>query len=885
MALRKFFGLVAIALALVATVSEARPIRGGSQPVAVGFNGGKSQVGVNFLQIANDFAFMNAVKGGQSWNYGDNSGFPDPTELDSNGYPIAGSSIFLSHSGVRTVFYIPTQTERPGNYVVTWDGISNIGFTFTHVITPTATFTGSVASGILTAGAPSGGTIQKGMILTGTGVSSGTIIGDQITGSAGQAGTYFVIGTTTAGSTSMSVNGGSTTGSSATGNRYVLTPGATAYRVDMGFSAATQTPSNLKFFHVDDEAEINAGEILGKKFRQNWAFLNAGVIRFGDWQYMNLNNSTTWATRKPVNYVFYDGQEYRASLWAGLTTNVGNAYTAPLTPSSWGGLVDKAIVTVRFNAADTTDAATLNVAGTGAIPVRNQWGSPTSASFNNRIGANAIGTLTYDATLGVWLKHGGTSSPAGLNNGVPPEVMLTVATKLGAHPYVTTPYLAGDPLTDYMPSLATYYRDNAPSWMIPRYEGTNETWNFAFFGSQYALNKSNAYWGAADVNQWYGKEISLLGQAISSVYSANRARYQVLAGVQTVFACGNSSCSVDGTASSNPRLTSANWIASGPSQAGYSNAAGVGEAYRWVTHVTMANYVQPSRAYKLQELKDGFAYSVTNAGNPTAQAVIVDDYVSTLGGAAAIYNNAYVTAAANFWYGWGQNNWGGSIKIPVAAYEGGYSPDYVPNNWTSPITGAAVTSGTTVDLTLATTENLRYNGGTALSGNPAVAGMSLSIASVGGMTQLNGNTYTVAAVSGNTVTLTIPSTAGFGAYTSGGTSTYVNSALYANTIRWAGKFSPQLATQTTAMYNGLAAIPLVFPSQFLLSGSSVTIDSRLSGNVGTGQVWGLWDQTVYSSPYSTAADSIRAFNTNWLLERDLDPASNDNDPMWLEKAA
>ena len=25
--------------------------------------------------------------------------------------------------------------------------------------------------------------------------------------------------------------------------------------------------------------------------------------------------------------------------------------------------------------------------------------------------------------------------------------------------------------------------------------------------------------------------------------------------------------------------------------------------------------------------------------------------------------------------------------------------------------------------------------------------------------------------------------------------------------------------------------------------------------------------------------------TNFLLKRDLDPASNDNDPMWLEKAA
>jgi hypothetical protein len=113
----------------------------------------------------------------------------------------------------------------------------------------------------------------------------------------------------------------------------------------------------------------------------------------------------------------------------------------------------------------------------------------------------------------------------------------------------------------------------------------------------------------------------------------------------------------------------------------------------------------------------------------------------------------------------------------------------------------------------------------------------------------------------------------------------VNSALYTNTLRWAGKFSPNLATQTTALYNSLAAIPVVFPSQFEFSATSVTTDSRLTGNIGTGQIWGLWDQTVYSTPYSTAVDAIRAFNTNFLLKRDLDPASNDNDPMWLEKAA
>lgn len=876
-----WFGVVALFLSAGV---DARP-RGVIAIPASGFNNGRSQIGVNFLQFSNDYAFMNAIKGAGSWVYVDNSAIPDPTELSTNGYPLTGANAF-SHGGVKTVFYVPLPAERPGNYGVAWDGISNVFAGMSNTVLPSATFTGSVTAGILTAGAPSA-TIQKGMQIA----TLGGIIGDQITGSAGAAGTYFVTGLTTAASQSMTITGGSKTGSLATGNRYVFS--TTDYAFSIGFTAATQTPSNLRVFHVDDEAELDVGQVLGKKFRTTWAYMNAGVIRFGDWQPMNINTQSTWATRKPVDYIFYEGTEYRLSMWAGTTTNVGDAYTAPLTPSSWGGLVDKATVLVKFNASAGSDSATLNVAGTGAITIKNWWGSATQVGDNTRPASGKFATLTYDLTLNAWLKNGGdaASGNQGLSNGVPPEAMLTIATKLGAHLYVTTPYLASDPLTDYMPSLATYLRDTAPAWMIPRFEGTNETWNSAagFYATRYGWNKAFAYWGVSnDQNNWYGKEISLLGQAISAVYSANRSRYQVLAGVWSSQACGNAACSVSATSGSDTRLTSALWISSGPSQSGYSNAAGVGEAYRWVTHVVMANYVTGTGYGTLQELRDGYAYVVTNAANPTAQDALAATYVDTLGGAAAPFNLNYVKAMAGHWYTWAQGSWGGSIDLPLTAYEGGYSPDYCfPGRcngatWTSPITGATVTSGTTVNLTLATTDNNRGS----IVGNPAVIGMLLSISGVGGMTQLNGNAYPVAAVAGSTVTITIPNTAGFGAYTSGGTSSYVNSALYVNTLRWASKFRPNLQTYMTQHYTDMAAVPIVFPAQFNLSGPSVNEDQRVSGGtIGDGQVWGLYDQGIYATPYSPAVESIRQFNLNFLMKRDLDPASNDNDPMWLEKMA
>jgi hypothetical protein len=845
------------------------------------FNGGKSQIGVNFLQISNDFAFMNAMKGAQNWTYSDNTGKPAPDELDADGYPVPGANCF-SHGGVYTIFYVPLQSERPGNYAATWSGQNTLRTGMSATVLPTATFTGSIAAGILTAGAPSGGTIQKGTSLTGTGVASGTVVGDQITGTAGESGTYFVTGTITASSTSMTVDGGSKTGTGT--NRFVFS--TTSYRFDIGFSAATTTPSDLKVFHVDDEAELNAGRILGKKFRQNWAYMNAGVIRFGDWQGMNTTSVTTWATRKPVSYVYYSGTDYRPSLYAGITTNVGDAYSAGAPPAGFT-LTDKATVIVKFNATASGNTPTLDVAGTGAIAIKDHFGDTIAFSVR-RPTANAVGTLIYDATLNAWIKQGGDTDrgDVGIGNGVPPETMLQVAVELGAHAYVTTPYLSIDPITDYMPSMAAYFRDNAPSWMIPRYEGPNEAWNSAssFYATRYGWNKAFAYWATSnDTHNWYGKAISLLGQAVSTVYSGNRSRYQVIAGVQTASGCANDACSSSATSVSNVRLTSALWISSGPSQSGYSNTAGVGEAYRWVTHVAMANYVTPVAYGTLQELRDGYAYVVTNAGNPSAQAALADTYVDTLSGAAAPFNLNYVKAAAQFWYAWAQNNWGGSINLPLTAYEGGYSPDYSQNEWTSPVTGA--TQANPCVLTLATTSGTR--GTISGGGNPAVIGMQISLASVGGMTQLNGNTYTVTAVAGNSVTINVDSSA-FSAFTSGGTATYVNAPLYTNTLRWASKFSSHLQTQMTQSYADMAAVPMVFPSQFNFSGPSINNDLRpSSGTIGAGggQVWGLWDQSVYATPYSPAVESIRQFNLNFLLERDVEPVSNDNYPMGLEKAA
>lgn len=57
-------------------------------------------------------------------------------------------------------------------------------------------------------------------------------------------------------------------------------------------------------------------------------------------------------------------------------------------------------------------------------------------------------------------------------------------------------------------------------------------------------------------------------------------------------------------------------------------------------------------------------------------------------------------------------------------------------------------------------------------------------------------------------------------------------------------------------------------------------------NMGGG-VYGFLPNSSLTSPIVPFQmyNGFHSFNTNWLLKRDLDPASNDNDPIWLEKAA
>ncbi|WP_024343114.1 hypothetical protein [Bradyrhizobium japonicum] len=669
---------------LVAARNDAS---GSKLPAAAAFNGGKTQINFNFPSgNSGEYPFLNLLKSAGTWRYAAGNGMVDPRDHDANGYPTV-----IRNGGQYLVTYIPSQAARPGNYVVTWEGNGTI-----YILTKNVPVSGSKTS----------------------------------TGGSG---------------------------------RYVFS--TTDSQVAIGIqSIGSPRITNMKLYHIADEADVQAGKVFGAQFKARLRESNIAVYRFLNWQYGNSSNLTTWATRKPVGYVSYGGQELRASICAGVTTNSGDDFAVSLGS---GAPTDKQTVTFKFNAskkypktsvtfgagsvivwkahglslndpvgfggttlpspltpsgnyfvsnvidADTIQIATtprgttlalsgtasgdcfanrqptLSLNSTAKVPLKDQSGSTLGTSNSPLSGAWA--TAVYDGALGSWLLFGGgpSTGEAGLSAGVPPEVCVQLCAEMGAHPYFVLPHLAADPLTDFSASLATYIRDKGPSWMIPRFEGCNELWNFApgFYQTGYAINKACAYGWGPDVHNWMGKVMSVMGQAVSKVYSNDRTKYHVVCGVQTVVFNALPKTSQD------PRLTSAKYVASGGSPA--SN---------WVTHVCCAQYIAPTlyggSKPGAEEVALAAAYA---AGDQTAPG----KYVAGLASGSGWAN---LSSVANYY-----NNiakWAAGLGVKrMCGYEGGYSADYGSNAQVNALRAAGKNVAALQDYTTKNYKNFLAAGG------------------------------------------------------------------------------------------------------------------------------------------------------------------------------
>jgi hypothetical protein len=431
----------------------------------------------------------------------------------------------------------------------------------------------------------------------------------------------------------MTTVSGSVTSSGGVG-RYVFTPNASYTQINLSILASGFTSvSNLKLFHADDETALNQGEIFGTKFIEEMRELNCGVIRLGDWLDMNTGNITDWASRKSYDYFTWSAYELRSSLYAGTTTSTGDAFKIDFGS---GGPTDKLQFILTFDHTTNTAGLTLELNSSGvAYPIFDRVGDaiPAVSGISPIAGNNAC--VVFDEVLGGWVL---TTNNGGLVNGTPIEVQLALCRKLGAHPHIVIPYLSCEPMTDFVTEYVGYFKNNGPSWMKPRVEGPNETWNNGgdFYATRYAWNKALAYWHiVTEQHNWYGVALRNIGAEVSSLYAADTTKYSVLCGVQTTTTASDS----------NPRLNCQRRLSSRACTINSGNGStceitDAGNAYAANTPIQIlstgatANVPSPL-------VKNTTIYYVKTPGDTFTIS-------TTPGGAAIVYNGAQTWAGSQY---------------------------------------------------------------------------------------------------------------------------------------------------------------------------------------------------------------------------------------------
>jgi len=355
--------------------------------------------------------------------------------------------------------------------------------------------------------------------------------------------------------------------------------------------------------------------------------------------------------------------------------------------------------------------------------------------------------------------------------------------------------------------------------MKARYTAGNEPFN----NGGYAGTKAGIYWNLlGDYLDWFGMGASLMCQAISSVYSGNTSKYECMVEPQTA---------TGGPSSGYPLITSAQYVANGPAQAGYAQDP----AYKWLTAISINNYWIPVENGTQQEVADAYSYS--NGGN---QATILANYVAT-----ALNSGSFGITQYNIWFGdyatWllgGSHQCGGNatncnIKN-MYFYEGGYAINFAAADKTVPITGVTSNANPCV-LTTATGNGVGGVNGQAWA-------LSAIVNGGGGTWVTTPGTYSgTMSANGTSTTLTLGlDCTSLGALTSA-TLTYTGSQTYLKAMQQASYAAPEVGTLTTTQYNNAIAADGKYPSMFYLAGALPGAD------------WSVWSPDIYGAT-SSASD-------------------------------
>lgn len=118
--------------------------------------------------------------------------------------------------------------------------------------------------------------------------------------------------------------------------------------------------------------------------------------------------------------------------------------------------------------------------------------------------------------------------------GVPVEVMVDLANRIGADPWFTLPHMADD---DYVGQFAQYVHDHLDPRLKAHAEWSNEVWNFIFQQAHWATEQARTRWGdGADGDAWMqlaGTRAAEVADIWAGVFADDPGRLVRVVGVHT----------------------------------------------------------------------------------------------------------------------------------------------------------------------------------------------------------------------------------------------------------------------------------------------------------------------------------------------------------------
>ena len=257
------------------------------------------------------------------------------------------------------------------------------------VVTTITSFTGTIAATTLTVTGTVTGTIASGTTLSGIGVTAGTMINGQLTGTYGGAGTYTV-------SVSQTVSTPTSMSTSAAANFVVdTTPGITYITVTNSGGAVETWDNPVNFvFPIGVSFSSSTGSTYVIAVAQNSIFGTSAITVTGKNQFSPAGSSVTFSVagnKAPV--VTTPGtQNFN-------TTTAGGSFTVSQT-SGGTGIVwsSNAPPSITLSASTTTSAlATFNILQTTALAATNIVVTATNIAGTTSTAAFSVAAFFYVA--------------------------------------------------------------------------------------------------------------------------------------------------------------------------------------------------------------------------------------------------------------------------------------------------------------------------------------------------------------------------------------------------------------------------------------------------------------------------------------------------------